>query len=335
MKKRITMQDIADHLNISKNSVSQAFSGKPGVSEETRKQIYRVADKLGYQYTKKNNHSQQTVGNIGLIASEFAFSMTSFFGEIYLSIEEEVRKRGKNLLIQSIKKDEKENFILPSFIENRQVDGILILSHISNEYIQKVISTGIPTVLIDHHHPSIEADAILTNNRFGAYKAIQHLIELGHKNIAYIGDVNFSPSYQERWEGYLLALREFDIKPDERLMFTDAKEDELVLNTFIQQLPYQPTAWFCVNDGLGYLINTGLQKHGIHVPEDASVCSFDNGKLSQLSSPSITTMDIDLGDYGVKAVERLFWRFENQDQPYQEVLLPAKLLERQSTTKAK
>ncbi|MFG6114876.1 LacI family DNA-binding transcriptional regulator [Halobacillus sp. MO56] len=334
MKKKVTMQDIADHLNISKNSVSQAFSGKPGVGEETRRQIFQVAKKLGYQYTKKSNDSPANTGNIGLIASDFAFSMTSFFGEIYLNVEEEVRKNGKNLLIQSIKKEEKENLILPSFIENQQVDGILILSHISNEYIQKVLATGIPTVLIDHHHPNIEADAILTNNRFGSYLVTQHLVELGHKDIAFVGDTSFSPSYQERWEGYMLALKEFGLEANSHLMFTDAKEEEFMINSFIQQLPAQPTAWFCVNDGLGYLVTNGLKQQGLNVPEDASVCSFDNGKLSRLSSPSITTMDIDLGLYGKKAVEKLFWRIENPDEQYQETLLPAKLIQRKSTSHA-
>ncbi|MFG6121408.1 LacI family DNA-binding transcriptional regulator [Thalassobacillus sp. B23F22_16] len=334
MKKKVTMQDIADHLNISKNSVSQAFSGKPGVGEETKRQIFQVAEKLGYQYNKKSGHKPQSMGNIGLIASEFAFSMTSFFGEIYLTVEAEVRSKGKNLLIQSIKNEEKENLILPSFIENRQVDGILILSHISNEYIQSVLDTGIPTVLIDHHHPNIEADAILTNNRFGAYLATQHLAELGHKHIAFVGDTSFSPSYQERWEGYKLAMKEFGLEANTHLMFTDAKEEEFMINSFIQQLPIQPTAWFCVNDGLGYLVTNGLKQQGVHVPEEASVCSFDNGKLSQLSSPSITTIDIDLGLYGKKAVEKLFWRIENPEERYQETLLPAKLIKRQSTAEA-
>ncbi|PPA69882.1 LacI family DNA-binding transcriptional regulator [Jeotgalibacillus proteolyticus] len=334
MAKKVTMQAIADYLNISKNSVSQALSGKPGVSEETRKVIKEAADKLGYQYRTAGKNLSTERKNIGLIASDFAFSHRQFFGEIYLSTEKEATKRGMDLTIQSISSRLKDEMILPSFIENKSVDGLLILSHISTDYINKIISTGIPTVLIDHHDPIIQADAILTNNRFGAYTAVNHLIELGHQSIGFIGDITFSPSYQERWEGYKLALRKNGIEPAKEWMFLDAKEEESSIGSFIDGLNESPTAWFCVNDGLGFLISSKLQQKGIKIPDQASVVSFDNGQLSQLSTPKITTMGIDLALYGKKAVEQLSWRMENKEEPITELLLPATLIKRESTAKA-
>jgi LacI family transcriptional regulator len=332
MKKKVTMQDIADRLNISKNSVSQALRGKDGVSEETRELVKRVAKEMGYQYPEtRRQQKQRKTGSIGLIASDRTFSFKSFFGEIYLSIEKEVLKRGMNLHIQSVNQEQKEQLILPSFIENKTVDGILILSHISTEYINKVISTGIPTILVDHHHPNIQADAVLTNNRFGAYLAVQHLIELNHRDIAFVGNVEYSPSYEERYEGYLLALRDYGIEPNENFIFKNAEEKEEVIFEYIQQLERQPTAWFCVNDGLGFLVNSGLRQQGIQVPEQASICSYDNGQLSKISTPKTTTVDIDLELYGRRAVELLFWRMENKNEPFQEILLSSKLIKREST----
>ncbi|WP_221567155.1 LacI family DNA-binding transcriptional regulator [Alkalihalobacillus sp. TS-13] len=335
MAKRVTMQDIADRLNISKNSVSQALSGKPGVSEETRKQIYQMADELGYRYTPRITTTTDTPsesGKIALIASDFAFSLESFFGEIYLSVEREVHRHDKTLLIQSVSQQARDELILPSFIEDRSVDGVLVLSHISNAYINKVIATGIPTVLIDHHHPTIQTDAILTNNRFGAYTAVQHLIELGHEDITFVGNIDFSPSYQERLEGYQLALKDYGIQPKEEFIFSDAEEDDQMINNYIAHLSEQPTAWFCVNDGLGYLVNSGLKLKDIQVPEQASVVSFDDGQLSRLSTPRITTMGINLPLFGKKALDQLFWRMENSEEPYQETLLPANLIKRESTS---
>jgi LacI family transcriptional regulator len=333
MKKKVTMQDIADRLNISKNSVSQALRGKEGVSEETRELIKRVAEEMGYQYPGSRKQKKQgRTGTIALIASDLTFSLKNFFGDIFLSIEKEVVKRGMNLHIQSVNHDQKENLILPFFIENKMVDGILILSHISTEYINKVISTGIPTVLVDHHHPNIQADAVLTNNRFGAYLAVQHLIELNHRDIAFVGNVGYSPSYEERYEGYLLALRDYGIEPNEEFIFKYAEEKEEVILRYVQQLERQPTAWFCVNDGLGFLINSSLRQQGIQVPEQASICSYDNGQLSKISTPKTTTVDIDLELYGRRAVELLFWRMENKYEPFQEILLSSKLIIRESTT---
>ncbi|MCM3717832.1 substrate-binding domain-containing protein [Fictibacillus phosphorivorans] len=334
MAKKVSMQDIADHLNISKNSVSQALSGKPGVSPSTRKKIEETAKQLGYQYKRTPAKSEvKGTGNIGLIASDFAFSMQSFFGKIYLSVEKEATNKGLNILIQSVSNEAKENLTLPSFIENKQVDGVLILSHISTEYINKVIETGIPTVTIDHHHPLIQADAILTNNRFAAYTAVKHLIDLGHEKIAFVGDTRYSPSYQERLEGYLLAFQEHELEVDQDMIFSSVEENENNVRDLVDMVEAQPTAWFCVNDGLGFFVQSALQQKGLRVPDDVSVCSFDNGQLSRLANPKITTMDIDLELYGRKAIEQLVWRMEHTDDPITELLLPAKLLKRESTSK--
>lgn len=338
MLKKVTMQDIADRLNISKNSVSQALSGKPGVSEETRQLVQKTADELGYDYSTSRNQKQpdkKSTRNIALIASEFAFSLKSFFGVIYLGIEKELRARGMNLFIESIDNETKENLTLPSLLTNHQIDGVLILSHISTDYIKKIIDTGIPTVLIDHHDPHLEADSILTNNRFGAYRAIEHLIQLGHRDIAFVGDVDKSPSYQERLEGYLLALRKYDIKHNEHFIVTNAQENQNHIKLFMDNLQSQPTAWFCVNDGLGFLVTSVLQQRGVHIPEEVSVCSFDNGQLSQISTPRITTVDIDLNYFAKKAIEQLCWRMENREEPIQEILLPTTLLIRESTAERK
>lgn len=338
MEKKVSMQDIADQLNISKNSVSQALSGKPGVSDETRRLVQKAADELGYQYqtNRKQKQAEKNASkNIALIASEYAFSLKSFFGEIYLSVEKELRDRGMTLFIESINNDSKKDLVLPALLSNHEIDGILILSHISTDYIAKIIDTGIPTVLIDHHSPYLQADSILTNNRFGAYRAVEHLIQLGHHDIGFVGDVNFSPSYQERLDGYLLALKKYGFQANPDFIFSDAQETLDEINLFFEKLQTKPTAWFCVNDGHGFLVTSVLQQKGLKVPEEVSVCSFDNGQLSQIATPKITTMDIDLNYFGRKAVEQLCWRIDHKEEPIHEILLPTKLIIRESTSERK
>ncbi|MCC3356837.1 LacI family DNA-binding transcriptional regulator [Bacillus sp. REN16] len=332
MKRKVTMQDIADKLGISKNSVSQALTGKGGVSADTKDLVEKTAAELGYVY-KGKKHVQQEIKNItiGLIATEFAFSMKSFFGEIFLSVEQNAIQNDVNLLIQSISETSKKDLILPSFIEENRVDGIIIVSHISLDYINKVISTGIPTVLIDHHHPLIHADAILTNNRFGAYSATKHLIDLGHREIAFVGNVDFSPSYYERMEGYLLALKDANINPKDEFMFLKAKEENGVIDQYIRSLKNIPSAWLCVNDGLGFMVSSTLKNLGFKIPEHVSVCNFDNGQLSQVSDPPLTTMAIDLKMYGSNAFKQLLWRIDHPNEPVQEILFPANLIKRGST----
>lgn len=338
MKSKVTMQDIADRLNLSKNSVSQALTGKSGVSETTRQLIIETAEQMGYVYGKEKKRRQPDApggGSIALIASDFAFSQKNFFGGIYLSIEKEVRERGYDLLIQSVNKAQAAALDLPPFVENRSVAGVLALSHITTDYIKAVIDTGIPTVLIDHHHPDIAADSVLTNNRFGAYEAVRHLIQLGHRSIGYIGDIGFSPSYYERLDGYRLALHEHGLEADNRFIFDRAQEDSSYINNLVQQLDSYPTAWFCVNDGLGFMLNSALQQIGLRVPEDASVVSFDNGYLSRIATPAITTVNVDLELFGCYAVERLMERMADPDKPLTETLLPTNLIVRESSASPK
>ncbi|MCM3031029.1 LacI family DNA-binding transcriptional regulator [Niallia sp. MER 6] len=335
MTKKITMQDIADQLNISKNSVSQALTGKAGVSEKTRSLVEATARELGYEYLPARKNYQYNTDSknvkIALIASDYAFSLKSFFGEIYLSIEKEIASQNNSLMIQSINQAAIQSLELPAFILNGSVDGVLILSHLNTEYIQKIISTGIPAVLVDHHHPHIKADAVLTNNRFGAFLAVEHLVQLGHREIGFIGNISISPSYYERLEGYHLALNHYGIKHNEALLLSDIEEDEDGVRKAMHQLPKQPTAWFCVNDGLGFLVSSYLVHAGYKIPEQISVSNFDNGQLSKLATPKITTMDIDLELFGKRAVEQLMWRISNKDAANQEILLPTTLLVREST----
>ncbi|OAB46187.1 substrate-binding domain-containing protein [Paenibacillus glacialis] len=331
---KVTMQMIADTLHISKNSVSQALTGKDGVSDETRQLVIKTAQKLGYLYpdTKKKVKSERS-GSIALIASDFAFSQRNFFGEIYLSIEQECSKRGMTLQIQSVNPQARDELVLPSFLQNQGVDGLLILSHISTDYINTALATGIPTVLIDHHHPRIHADCILTNNRFGGYDAVSHLIQLGHKKIGFWGNVSFSPSYQERLEGYHMAMNEAGLAFNPDWLVKDALEESTDVTDKLLRMDSLPTAWFCVNDGLGFLLISSLQQLGHKIPDNFSVCSFDNGQLSRINTPTTTTMGVDLSKFGQMAIQQLFWRMENPSEPHMDIILPTILIERESTSK--
>lgn len=331
---KITMQMIADALHISKNSVSQALTGKDGVSDETRQLVIETAQKLGYKYPESRKKKKvERSGSIALIASDFAFSQRNFFGEIYLSIEQECSKRGITLQIQSVNPQARDGLLLPSFLHNQGVDGLLVLSHISTDYINAAIATGIPTVLIDHHHPRILADCILTNNRFGGYDAVNHLIELGHKKIGFCGNVAFSPSYQERLEGYQMAMNEAGLTVNPDWLVKDALEESSDITNKLLSMDSLPTAWFCVNDGLGFHLITSLQQLGYKVPDNFSVCSFDNGQLSRINTPTTTTMDLDLSKFGQMAIQQLFWRMKNPSEPYVEIILPTTLIQRESTSK--
>ena len=332
--KKVTMQTIADELGLSKNAVSIALRGANGISDSTRETILKRAAKLGYSYPKKND-SSSVKKNIAFVASDHIFSSSllnrSFFSHIYVCLKEETEKLGWEISLHSITHTQIQQKQLPVQLDTSKIDGIIILSHLTEEYTDIIINTKIPTVIIDHHYPGMQADSILTNNRFGAYTIIDYLINNGHTKIGFLGNIDHSPSYQERLEGYYLAFKKAALPlPEAPFIKTNIIESDEAVDTYLKSLPELPTAWFCVNDGLMFYTYSYLQKKGLSIPNDISLTCYDNGDLSRLANPNITTMDVDLYSYGRNAFRQLLWRMDNPDETYREILLPSTLLKRDS-----
>jgi LacI family transcriptional regulator len=126
-------------------------------------------------------------------------------------------------------------------------------------------------------------------------------------------------------------MNEFGLPIREDWILRNAEENTNYMMKAIQSMDELPSAWFCVNDGLGFLLCSTLQQLGVRIPEQVSIVSFDNGYLSQVSMPPITSMDINLKLYGRKAVEQLMRRMDHPSEPFTELLLPTKMLIRHST----
>lgn len=306
------MQDIADELGVSKNSVSQALRDKPGVSLQTKILVKSKADELGYHYMKNDKKEMQQ--KFLLIATEFVFSQTSFFGEIVKNIEIEANKLGFSIHSYALKDTDLLEEVLPPNIE--KYDGVIIVSHSRNDYIKKVIATGLPIVLVDHHEPNLYADAILSKNTDGAFHAISLLAQNNIKRIGFIGDISFSPSYLERYRGYHRALREYDLSIDTAIEITTIEESQGALFSSLKKIKEMPEAWFCVNSGLAFMLNNYLQSSGYTIPDDVSIICFDETEFTKMSVPQITNVSTDLVCMGQMAVRSLIYRMENRDLPF-------------------
>lgn len=331
--KKPTMQQIADKLDISKNSVSLALSGKPGIREELRKKIKATAESMGYIGNK--NHRSSKGRMIGLIIREDIFLDQSFFGHICLNIEREVKSRDGLLLIHSVEKTAFGKDTLPKFITDNKVDGLLILSHLNRDYLKELVSLDIPVLLIDHHHPELNVDSVLTDNRKGAYCAVQHILSTGIKEIGFIGDVERSPSYLERFEGFVQALKEHNIRLNMDWVADDLKENTVELDQYLKGLHKLPKCWFCVSDQYGFLVSRILTDHGYKIPDQYSIFGFDDSHYAKLAIPPLTTMAINTKYFAQKSVTQLYKRMEDRKSPFEKVLLDTKLVVRESLKQKK
>lgn len=308
--KKASMQDIADALGISKNSVSQALRNMPGVSQQTRMLVKNKADELGYHYKKAPSLSEDK--RFLLMATEFAFSQISFFGEIIKSIETAAHNAGYQIERHTITEKELQTSVPPDVNE---YNGIFILSHSKNALIKRMIQTGIPVVLVDHHHPDLMADAILSKNTDGTFQAISLLIQNGLTRIGFIGDIDFSPSYLERYRGYHRALCENEISLDSTIEITQIEESQGALFERLKKIEQMPEAWFCVNSGLAFMLNSYLQSAGFIIPDDISILCFDETEFTRMAVPQITNIATNLDYMGKLAVKTLLNRINAPEEP--------------------
>lgn len=330
---KVTMQDIANHLNISKNSVSQALRNKDGVSENTKKLVRQAADDLGYFYYGQSSLPVYRPKEFLLLATSFALTQISFFGEIITSMEKYAKIAKGTLTTIEIKNPDFQDTEIQNKLSQKKWDGIFILSHITNSFIQDIISLDYPCVVIDHHHPHFLTDTVVTQNNKGSFSAVEQLIKLNHNKIGFIGDVNFSPSYEERLSGYLKALSLYDLPVEQEYILSDIKEDQSNLYSKLDSIHDMPTAWFCVNSGIGFILNSYFQSKGVRVPDDISILCFDNTEFTRLSNPKLSCIATDLDYMGKVSIDLMLKRINNPNAPFIEVGINPELIIRDSTNR--
>lgn len=319
--KKVTMQDIANEVGVSRMTVSKCFQQSDDISEEMKAKIMRVAAKLGYVYSKQVRH------NIIVLASEVFLDKTEdFYSSLYKRMNELSGLNNMALSLVVVKKTEEYSGVLDCDLRN--FDGIIILGQLSYECIKQIKNVNIPTVCVDFYYRNSGLDTIICNNYQASYNLTASLIDLGHKKIAFVGNLNHTSSINDRYLGFYKAILEanLDIPEDYRLDDRDAQGELSEL-----QLPKSmPTAFVCNNDHIAYLLIKQLKTLGIKVPEQISVVGFDDVIYSSISEPAITTMRITRKEMAEQALALLLQRIQNQAASIKTVTVECKMIERNS-----
>lgn len=343
VKKRVTMKDIAGKLGLSINAVSLALNDRAGVGDDTRRLVLDTAEAMGYLDQSVKYIQTYSNKNICVLMKYRFFRDFRFYGRILLGIEEEAKKSGYDVFINSY---ENEGTV-PSCVENKKVSGIIVVGKLSDGYLRQLKGYGIPVVLADHTSLAEATDSIMSDNKLGTFKMTAYLIENGYKKIGYFGDARYTPSTIERFQGYHEAMLQYlDIGGYEESMdyvlkysSIGAVEEKVIgqdmdgLFEMFLQIEEKPDVLLCSNDELAILLMKVLQKNGYKIPDDISIVGFDDIELSRMVLPALTTIHVSKKLMGQKAVDRLLYRISHPKDGVEKLVLNVEIIERDSVNR--
>jgi DNA-binding LacI/PurR family transcriptional regulator len=311
----VTIKDIARAAGVSHTTVSRALHQHPAISADTIARIKQLADELGYVPSAAARGLKTKRSHVlGVLVRRI---VDPFFAEVLHGIEDALHAAGYSLFLAVSHRDpEREREIMQAMGE-RRVDGVIISSsQISPEQLRQLDHFGVPFVLINNQaldEPDIYS--VYHDDAYGSSQILQHLLELGHQRIAYLGNARGGRTNVERLQGYKFALQEagLEIEPD---FITEGPnglpEGGALAMQKLLILRERPTAVVCYNDMMAIGAIQAIQQAGLHVPDDISVTGFDDIELAPYITPPLTTFHQPKYELGYEAATMML-RVLNQN----------------------
>jgi len=306
MSKYLRTIDLAKALNLSPSTVSRALNDHYSISAETKKRVADYAKKVGYQ---KNINAARLIGQktftIGVLLPEIT---SYFFSTVTRGIREALEPAGYDMIIvQSSERFTREVHNI-EYLSSIRVDGIIFSPTLETQsfgHLDIIMKNKIPFVNIDRGLPGFNCHQVLSDDEFGAYQAVQHLIDVGCKKIAHIaGPANASNS-NNRVKGYKRALQANNIPVDESLItrsdFRISNSMQTVRDIFDRK--ELPDGIFAVNDEMALGCLYVARQKGIRIPEQLAVVGFDDEIYCQYHNPSLSTVRNPIYEMGKTAAQ--------------------------------
>ncbi|MEC3905429.1 LacI family DNA-binding transcriptional regulator [Tamlana sp. 2201CG12-4] len=340
IKKKTTIKDIAKALNLTSSTVSRALNDNPRISNKTKEAVRLAAKELNYEPNYLASALRKGKSNlVGLIIPR---ANSNFFSSIVKSVGDRLSLDGYNIIItQSNESYERECENIESLLYT-QVDGII--ASLANDTVQldhyeKIKSKGIPLIIFDRGEDALGVDYIGIDDYLSSFKVVEHLYDQGCRRIAHIGGYRHTRIYQNRIEGYIDALKKYNLPVEDDLIIesTLKREDGRKAMEDFLKLGHRPDAVYAAGDFATLGALQVLQEHKISVPDEVALVGFSNEPFTSLITPSISSIEQHSEAMGRIAAETFLDRINHPEKPVKlnKIVLDTELIIRQSSNRNK
>lgn len=314
-------KEVAKLAGVSEATVSRVLNGTGPMKDSTKKRVLEAAKQLNYELNAvASSFARGRSGNLGVVmphVPKVHLFSTYYFSELLSGIGEAVRSKGYGLLL--LFRDPNAEFDYVSLYRTQRVDACIVLgaSSIDSEIagIHRLADEHLPFCVMDQRFEHSRLSIVAADHEQGSYDAVMHLIDGGSKRIGFL---NGSPQYsnsRDRQAGYLRALTEAGIEPDESILYegnysrTSGNRAAEAVYRDLGKLD----ALFVGNDRMAIGLMQGLRENGCLVPEHLKIVAYDDSDAASLTEPPLTTVKVPFYEMGKLAAEKLLSRLSDKD----------------------
>ena len=349
MATKVTIQDIANELQLSRNTVSKAINNTGVLADATREKILRKAAEMGYKqfaYLPLFQEGAAKTAEPFILPSdkrEIAMLTTRFLNNSHFSsmmldrFQSEIDHLHSGMTIHRISPIELKEKKLPSSLNIQHTAGIICIEVFDYDYAQMLCDLDVPLLFVDtpvmDMRPPLKADRLYMENRIEVQNAVAHMVQRGKKRISFAGDKNHCQSFFERYMAYKDAVEYFGLTEGLSTCAMPSGQQNYPVSLYetIRRFKTMPDAFVCANDFVAMDLVKALNELGYSVPADIWVCGFDDSQEASYFAPRLTSIHIHGQIMGYTAANLLMTRIEEPSLNYRTVYTETNLILREST----
>ncbi len=334
-----TLKQIGDKVGVSLATVSRVLNNDSGllVSDETKEQILKVAAELNYKTAKQRRGkiSNKKIHIIGIV--EMYDVVKQLQDPYYLFLKSIVEKKAFENNIRLVKLFKEDNSY--EILEDAELEGIIAIGKFSEEEVLNLSERTSKIVFIDSSPNDELYDSVKINYELGVKQGLDYFIELGHKEIGFIGEEftlgdNKIPTKDDRLKFFIEYMKDKEIYNDDYVINSEmtAEGGYKAIVEYINNQKIMPTAFFTANDAIASGVIKGLREKKINVPNEVSIIGFNDTVLSQYTNPPLTAIRVHIEHLGEVAIELILERLNNRNYA-KKIIIPSEFILRNSVMK--